>query len=207
MKSQLANFDLTLLKDYEYICGIDEVGRGCLAGPLVICAIIMKYDNILEKVNDSKKLSAKVREELYTQILDNCITYQIIEVDIKTIDKINIYQATKQAMLQATQDIKKNDILFLSDAMPLNIENNLSIIKGDSKSYTIACASIIAKVYRDNLMIELAKEYPQYHFEQHKGYATKKHLQAIEAYGYLENVHRKSFEPIKSLVNKQLSLF
>lgn len=207
MKSQLFNYDLDLLKDYDYICGIDEVGRGCLAGPLVITAIIMKYDKIIEKVNDSKKLTPKTRELLYQQILSNCLTYQIIEVDIDTIDELNIYQATKQAMIKACKEIKNENTLFLSDAMPLGIKNNIAIIKGDSKSYAIACASIVAKVYRDNLMIELSKEYPLYHFEQHKGYGTKKHLEAIDKYGYLENVHRKSFEPIKSLVNKQLKLF
>lgn len=207
MKSQLFNYDLDLLKDYDYICGIDEVGRGCLAGPLVITAIIMKYDKIIEKVNDSKKLTPKTRELLYQQILSNCLTYQIIEVDIDTIDELNIYQATKQAMIKACKEIKNENTLFLSDAMPLGIKNNIAIIKGDSKSYAIACASIVAKVYRDNLMIELSKDYPLYYFEQHKGYGTKKHLKAIDKYGYLENVHRKSFEPIKSLVNKQSKLF
>jgi len=202
----LVNHDVELLEKYQYLVGIDEVGRGCLAGPLVVCGVIMKYDCVIDDINDSKKLSEKKRNLLYDMILDNCLEYHIIEVDVETIDKENIYQATKKAMQQIAEKLNKNQSLILSDAMPLELQNNLSIIKGDAKSYSIACASILAKVYRDRKMIELAKQYPNYDFENNKGYGTKKHLQALDNYGYLEDVHRKTYEPIKSMCNKQLEL-
>ncbi|MDL2211274.1 ribonuclease HII [Erysipelotrichaceae bacterium OttesenSCG-928-M19] len=203
MKS-LHKYDLALLKKYDYLIGIDEVGRGCLAGPLVVCGIIMKYDNLLEEVNDSKKLSRKKREQFNDDILNNCLEYVIVEVDIKTVDEKNIYQATKLAMNEIATKLNKHNSLILSDAMPLDIDNNLAIKKGDETSYAIACASIIAKVYRDKLMCLLAQEYPQYDFENNMGYGTKKHLEALEKHGYLEDIHRKSFEPIKSMCNKQI---
>ncbi|MGL4383417.1 MAG: ribonuclease HII, partial [Bacilli bacterium] len=135
-------------------------------------------------------------------------TYQFIEVNPIIIDQINIYEATKQAMETLATKLYHPKTLILVDAMPLNIKYpHLSIIKGDATSYCIACASILAKVYRDNIMISLSKDYPLYDFHNNKGYGTKKHLKAIAEYGYLKGIHRESFEPIKSLVNKQLSLF
>lgn len=205
MKS-LIDYDLKYLKEYKYLVGIDEVGRGCLAGPLVVCGVIMKYDCCIAEVNDSKKLSAKKRELLYDEILDNCIDYFILEIEPCDVDSLNIYQATKKAMENIAAKIQVDNCLILSDAMPLAVENNISIIKGDATSYAIACASILAKVYRDRLMIELAKQYPEYDFENNKGYGTKKHLVALDEYGYIENIHRKSFEPIKSMCTKQLKL-
>jgi len=205
----LYNYDLNLLKEYNTIIGIDEVGRGNIAGPLVVCACIMNYDSLIQGINDSKKLSEKKRQALYQEILQQCNQHIIIEVDNEIVDSINIYQATKQAMLQTLEQLSfnKDKTIILSDAMPLNIENNLPIIKGDATSYAIACASILAKVYRDNLMIQLDKDYPLYDFKNNKGYGTKKHLQAIKEHGYIPGVHRKSYEPIKSMLNQQLNLF
>ncbi|MDF9866756.1 ribonuclease HII [Bacilli bacterium PM5-3] len=205
MKS-LFEYDLKYLEQYDYLIGIDEVGRGCLAGPLVVCGIIMKYDEVIESINDSKKLTPKKRNELYQKILDNKINHFIIEVDPCDVDNDNIYQATKKAMQKIACELQIDNCLVLSDAMPLDNIEHISIIKGDETSYAIACASIIAKVYRDNLMIELASTYPEYDFENNKGYGTKKHLQALEKHGYLENIHRKSFEPIKTMCNKQMKL-
>ncbi|MDR3214926.1 MAG: ribonuclease HII [Bacilli bacterium] len=201
--SLLSKYDLDLLEKYDYLCGIDEVGRGCLAGPLVVCGVIMKYDEILEEVKDSKKLSLKKREQLEKEIKAHCIEYFILEVDVKTIDAKNIYQATKDAMNEIALLTNYENILILSDAMPLVVDNHLSIIKGDNTSYAIACASILAKVYRDKLMTFLDYTYPQYDFKHNKGYGTKKHLEALSNNGYLKNIHRTSFEPIKSMVNEK----
>lgn len=205
--SSLYDHDVELLNDYEYIIGIDEVGRGCLAGPLVVCGVVMKYQDVLEEINDSKKLSEKKRESLYDKIIEDTNNYFILEVDTKTVDDKNIYQATKSAMETIATNLNNNNTLVLSDAMPLAIDNCVPIIKGDTKSYAIACASILAKVYRDRLMIEMAKDYQEYGFEKHKGYGTKQHILALEEHGYLEGIHRKSFEPIKSMCVKQLKLF
>ncbi|MEG0283350.1 MAG: ribonuclease HII [Erysipelotrichales bacterium] len=205
--SSLSKFDLEQQDYYKYIIGVDEVGRGCLAGPLVICAIIMKYDNIIDEINDSKQLSGKKRELLYDEILENAFAYEIIEIDTKTVDELNIYQATKYAMELAISKLPYEEATILIDAMPTKYDKAHSIVKGDAKSYAIACASIIAKVYRDRLMIDLALEYPEYDFENNKGYGTKKHIEALEKYGYIEGIHRYSFEPIKSMRNRQLTLF
>lgn len=203
----LVNNDLEYLNKYQYIIGIDEVGRGCLAGPLVVCGVIMKYDNILNDINDSKKISEKKRDLLYPLIIDESISYIIKVVDSPTVDKLNIYQATKKAMEEIACELYQDNTYILSDAMKLDIEHDhLPIIKGDSKSYAIACASIIAKVYRDNLMKSYHETYPEYDFINNKGYGTKKHLEAIDKYGICE-LHRLTYEPIKSLVNKQLKLF
>jgi ribonuclease HII len=204
--STLSNYDIEYFNKYQYICGIDEVGRGCLAGPLVVCGIIMDYNNIIEEVKDSKKLSEKKRDFLFPIIIDNCIAYEIRVVAVNIIDELNIYQATKQAMNEIATSLSNDNTLFLSDAMPLAINNNISIIKGDNTSYAIACASIMAKVIRDQMMCSLALQYPLYDFANNKGYGTKKHLVALEEYGYINQVHRKSYEPIKSMVNQQLKL-
>jgi len=202
----LVNYDLNLLKDYDYIIGIDEVGRGNLAGPLVVCGCIMTYTDIIDKVNDSKKLSEKKRNELEPIIKEKTFKYKILEVSNDIVDSINIYQATKQAMLEVAQYLSNDldNVLILTDAMKLDLDNNIDIVKGDQTSYAIACASIIAKVYRDNLMIELDKIYPLYDFKNNKGYGTKKHLQAIKEHGYIDTIHRKTYEPIKSMIlNKE----
>jgi ribonuclease HII len=205
--SSLSDFDLAYLAEYDYIIGIDEVGRGCLAGPLVVCGVIMRYDDIIEMVNDSKTLSAQKRTDIYPELLEHALRYELIEVDIEMISELNIYQATKQAMQTLAEELYQPNSLILVDAMPLDVDYPCcSLIKGDTLSYAIACASIIAKVYRDNIMIALDREYPEYDFINNKGYGTKKHRDALARYGYLAGIHRLSFEPIKSMIHKQLSL-
>lgn len=189
-------WDLNLL-----VCGIDEVGRGPIAGPLVVCGVVLPIDFEDERINDSKKLSVKKREELYIDILDAALYVDVEVVNEKTVDAENIYQATKLAMERISNRSKANFILL--DAMPINCDKaNLSLIKGDSKSVSIAAASIVAKVIRDQIMINFDYIYPQYEFKNNKGYPTKKHKEALENYGYI-NIHRKSFNPILSMIKEE----
>lgn len=192
---------------YKYICGIDEVGRGCLFGPVTAAAVIMPLslndnENIIEGIEDSKKLTPKKREELSKKIIEKSIAYSIYSVSEKIIDEINILNATKLAMIKAVQNLKiKPDILFI-DALKLDIDiEQISIIEGDSKSYSIGCASILAKVSRDETMNNLPEEYQKYKISKNKGYGTKEHLEAIEKYGPSDK-HRFTFEPIKSYNHK-----
>ncbi|QIB26213.1 ribonuclease HII [Caloranaerobacter azorensis] len=200
-------------KGYKYIACVDEVGRGCLAGDVVACAIIMPKDLIIEGVNDSKKLSAKKRGKLYDIILDKAIAVGIGEVDSKTIDKINIKKSAQLAMKKAVMSLrdKNNNIIrpdfILIDAEKIDVDiPQMSIVKGDSRCHGIAAASIVAKVYRDRKCIEWAKKYRGYGLEQHKGYATKKHREAIKELGP-SPIHRLSF--LKNILGKekQLNLF
>ncbi|WP_054870306.1 ribonuclease HII [Caloranaerobacter sp. TR13] len=200
-------------KGYEYIACVDEVGRGCLAGDVVACAIIMPKDLVIEGVNDSKKLSSKKREELYDVILDKAIAVGIGSVDSKTIDKINIKKSARLAMKKALLSLrdKNNNIIkpdfILVDAEKIDIGiPQMSIIKGDARCHGIAAASIIAKVYRDRKCKEWAEKYKGYGLEQHKGYATKKHREAIRKLGP-SPIHRLSF--LKNILEKekQLDLF
>lgn len=198
---------------YKYICGIDEVGRGCLFGPVSAVAVIMpiyldnknlenikniKKENIIEGIEDSKKLNPQKRDELSKKIIEKAIAYSVYSVSEKIIDKINILNATKLAMIKAIENLKvKPDIIFI-DALKLDIDiKQISIIKGDSKSYSIGCASILAKVHRDKIMDNLSEKYQKYKIHKNKGYGTKEHLEAIEKYGP-SDMHRFSFEPIKS---------
>ena len=194
-----------LKSGYKYICGIDEVGRGCLFGPVTAATVIMPLslssndnENIIEGIEDSKKLIPKKREELSKKIIEKSIAYSIYSVSEKIIDEINILNATKLAMIKAIENLKiKPDILFI-DALKLDIDiKQISIIKGDSKSYSIGCASILAKVSRDEIMNNLPEEYQKYKISKNKGYGTKEHLEAIEKYGPSDK-HRFTFEPIKS---------
>lgn len=186
-------------KGYKYIACIDEVGRGCLSGDVVACAIIMERESIIEGVQDSKKLSVKKREDLYEEILKESIAVGIGRVDNRTIDEINIKQATRLAMKKAVLDLHDRDrqgiepdlLLIDAEEVYLPIEQ-LSIIKGDEKSYGISCASIIAKVYRDNLCKEWEEKYPGYNMKQNKGYGTKEHREAIKDIGP-SPIHRMSF--------------
>ena len=189
-------------KGYNYICGIDEAGRGPLAGPVVVAAVIMPKDSMIEGVNDSKKVSEKKREKLYDLILEEAISYSVGIVDQNEIDRINILNATKAGLTEAVRTLKVKPELILVDALT-NIDTcgvpYHSIIKGDAKSYSIAAASIIAKVTRDRIMREWDKVYPQYGFEKHKGYGTAAHISAIKENG-LCPLHRLSF--VKNIINK-----
>lgn len=185
----------------NYICGIDEAGRGPLAGPVVVASVIMPKDSRIEGVNDSKKVSEKKREKLYDQILEEAISYGIGIIYQDEIDEINILQATKKGLTEALKSMKVKPDAILVDALTgidtLGIPYK-SIIKGDATSYSIAAASIVAKVTRDRIMREWDSVYPEYGFAGHKGYGTAKHIAAIKQYG-LCPIHRKSFT--KNFVN------
>lgn len=181
-------------KGYKYICGVDEVGRGPLAGPVVCAAVIMPLDRLIEGVDDSKKVSAKKREKLSEEILKNAIACHICCIEPQIIDEINILQATRLCMKNAVEGLKIAPDFVLTDGnMTLDIAvPQRSVIKGDALSYSIGAASIVAKVYRDNLMKNLAETYPQYGFESNVGYGSAKHIEAIKKFG-LTPVHRRSF--------------
>lgn len=183
-----------LSKGYKYICGVDEVGRGPLAGPVVCAAVIMPLDRIIEGVDDSKKLTAKKRLMLAEEIQKTAIACHISLIEAKTIDEINILEATKLCMKNAVEGLNiEPDYVIIDGNMTLDIAiPQMSIVKGDAKSYTIGCASIVAKVFRDNLMDELAVTYPQYDFIHNKGYGTAKHIEGIKQFGITE-IHRKTF--------------
>lgn len=191
----------------NFIVGVDEAGRGPLCGPVVAACCILPRDYKNEHINDSKKLSEKKREIAYKEIIENALDYGIGIVDAKRIDEINIYEATKEAMRIAISKLKISYDLILTDAMKLQNEKVevIPLIKGDAKCECIAAASIIAKVTRDHILEEYDKKYPQYGFKSHKGYGTKKHIEAIKQYGIIKDFHRESYEPIKSLIkNKQI---
>ena len=182
-------------KDFKesLIAGIDEAGRGPLAGPLVCACVIMPKTDLIEGINDSKKLSPKKREELFEQILQTALAYSIIEIDEKTIDELNILNATKLGMKKALEALAVKPEIVFTDAV--QIETDLpqkNIIHGDWLSYNIAAASILAKVHRDRLMQKLSLQYPQYQFAQHKGYGTKLHIEKLKEFGPCP-LHRKSF--------------
>ena len=178
---------------YNLIAGVDEVGRGPLAGPVVCCAVIMPEDDVIEGVTDSKKLSEKKREILAELIKEKAISYCIYEVWQEEIDEINILQAVKKCMTCAVQGLKVAPDITIVDGVDTGLAINAKyVVKGDLNSYTVGCASIVAKVYRDKLMEEYAKEFPEYGFEKHKGYGTKAHIDKIKEIGPCK-LHRKTF--------------
>lgn len=182
-------------KGIKYIAGIDEAGRGPLAGPVVVASVIMPEDSMIEGVNDSKKVSEKKRETLYDLIIEEAISYSVAIIGQDEIDEINILNATKKGLTTCVKELDVKPDLIIVDA--LNKIDTLgipyeSIIKGDAKCYSIAAASILAKVTRDRIMREWDKVYPQYGFATHKGYGTAKHIAAIKEYG-LCPIHRRSF--------------
>ena len=182
----------------NYIAGIDEAGRGPLAGPVVCAAVIMPLDDPIDGVDDSKKLTPKKRELLYQQIVDKALSYCIVEIDEKTIDEINILQATKLGMKRALDGLQIRPQRVLIDAVKIDTDlPQENIIHGDAISYSIAAASILAKVHRDRLMEKLDKKYPEYNFARHKGYGTKEHIQNLKKFGKCE-IHRDSF--IKKII-------
>lgn len=189
-------------KGVNLIGGIDEVGRGPLIGSVVTACVILPKDFVLEGLTDSKKLSEKKRNEYYKVIQEKAIAIGIGMVNEKEIDHINIYEATKVAMVMAINNLKIKPDYILIDAMKLDIDiPSLSIIKGDSKSISIAAASVIAKVTRDKMMYDLDEKYPEYDFKHNKGYGTKKHIEAIKEYGILKE-HRLSFNPVSEYKEK-----
>ena len=194
---ELVEFDKKYLNEnIKLIAGCDEAGRGPLAGPVVVGACIMplEEDKIIKGINDSKKLTEKKREELFEKIVEIAICYKIEEVDNKIIDEINILNATKLGMKKAINGLSVKPNIALIDAVKnLEIEcKQEGIIKGDAQSYNIACASILAKVYRDRLMKEYDKKYPIYEFAKHKGYGTKRHINLLKENGKCE-IHRNTF--------------
>lgn len=186
---------------YKYICGTDEVGRGCIAGSVTACAIIMKPDSNISGITDSKKISDKKRRELYQKIIDDAISYKVVFIEPSIIDEINILEASRLAMEKAIEGLNIKPDYILTDAMRIHTDILYEdIIKGDLLSYTISCASIIAKVERDDYMIKLSKEYPMYEWNKNKGYPTKKHKNALKEFG-ITKYHRKSYMPVKELID------
>ena len=183
-----------LEKGCKYICGVDEVGRGPLAGPVVCAAVIMPLDDLIDGVDDSKKLTAKKREFLSGLILEKASACHICRVEPQIIDEINILQATRLCMKNAVEGLSVPPDFVLTDGnMTLDVSfPQRSVIKGDALSYSIGAASVVAKVYRDNLMKEYAGVYPQYGFDSNVGYGSKKHIEAIKEFG-LTPIHRRSF--------------
>ena len=189
----------------EYVGGVDEVGRGPLIGPVVTACVVLPHDFILPGLTDSKKLSEKKRDQFYDYIMEHAIAVEIGMDSPERIDEINIYQASKEAMIKAINQVKEKIPLqyVLTDAMPMELDIPvLPIVKGDAKSITIAAASVVAKVTRDRMMIALDEKYPQYGFKNHKGYPTKKHLEAIKTYGLIDG-YRKTYGPVKALLEEE----
>lgn len=190
-------------KGYSLIAGVDEVGRGPLVGPVVAAAVILPKNYKLEGLTDSKKLSEAKRNYFDEIIKRDAISYGIGVIDNNIIDEVNIYEATKLAMKQAISNLKIKPDYVLTDAMKLDIDIDFkSLIKGDLRSLSISAASVIAKVYRDNLMYLLDKKYPYYNFKNNKGYPTKDHIEAIKKYGIIKE-HRISYHPVSEYINKK----
>ncbi|MBR4904425.1 MAG: ribonuclease HII [Selenomonadaceae bacterium] len=194
----------TRAEGFKLIAGVDEAGRGSLVGAVVVAATVLPENLYLERLDDSKKLSAKTRETLYEQIISEAISWNVVCVDIEEIDKLNIYQATLIGMKRAVAGLDVQPDFVLTDAMKVDFGEKIpsrSIIHGDALSASIAAASILAKVTRDRLADQWALKYPQYGFEHNRGYGTEEHLAAIEKFGACP-LHRKSFNPVKSLIGK-----
>ncbi|MCK4357769.1 MAG: ribonuclease HII [Candidatus Cloacimonetes bacterium] len=200
-----------IFKNYKRIIGIDEAGRGPIAGPVVSAAVILPQNCNIFGIDDSKKLSQRKREKLYKKIIQAAENYAIAQVNSKRIDKINILRATFLAMRKVIRKLENSADYYLVDGpfLPTKYENKKldiegePIIKGDQKYYCIAAASILAKVTRDNLMIKYHKKYPQFDFLHNKGYPTKKHIEAIKKYG-ITSIHRKTFSPISKISLKHI---
>ena len=189
-------------KGIKLIAGVDEVGRGPLVGPVVTAAVILPVNYKLEGLTDSKKLTEKKRDKYYDIIKQDAISIGIGIKDNIIIDEVNIYEATKLAMVEAINNLSIKPEHILIDAMPLDIDiPHTSIIKGDAKSLSIAAASVIAKVTRDKMMYELDKKYPMYNYKKNKGYPTKEHIEAINKYG-VTDLYRKSYGPVRDCLNK-----
>ena len=200
----LLDYERELYKDnIKFIAGVDEVGRGPLCGPVVAAACILKENYYLEGLNDSKKLSEKKRDKLFDILINECVAYGIGIVEPKRIDEINILEASKEAMKIAISNLSVKPEHVLIDAVKLDLDvPSTPIIKGDAKSTSIAAASVIAKVTRDRMMCDLDKEYPEYGFASHKGYPTKKHIEAVKEHGVLD-FYRFTFSPISEIIKEE----
>ena len=197
--------ELDYWEQYDLILGMDEAGRGPICGPMMVAGVIFPKGYSNDLLDDSKKLTERKREALYHQILEDALWYQILCVSPKTIDEKNIYQAAKWGMEKIAQNADAQFVL--SDAMPLRETfAHEAVIKGDSKSLSIAAASILAKVSRDHYMKKLDALFPQYGLAKHKGYPTKAHLQAIDEFG-VQDFYRRSYSPVQKVLTRQLSLF
>ena len=194
---------------YKFIVGCDEAGRGCLLGPVFAAAVILPKDLDSPLINDSKQLSAKKREEAYDFIVNNAIAYAVASVDADEIDEVNIYNASRIAMQRAIAKLNHEFDLVLTDAMKMpNYDKPVvDIIHGDALSLSIAAASILAKVSRDRLCLELDKKYPEYNIKKNKGYGTKDHLEALKKFGPVKHLHRFSYAPVKACFIEKVSLF
>lgn len=189
------------VRGYKYVCGVDEAGRGPLAGPVFAAAVILPRNCVIDGVNDSKKLTEKKREQLYSKIKEQSLAYCVASASVDEIDEINILNATFLAMTRAVSglQVKADFALVDGNRLPSLEIDSKAVVKGDALSESIAAASILAKVERDHFMLNLANEYPNYAFEKHKGYGTKLHIEMIKKYG-ASNVHRKTF--LKKILNK-----
>jgi ribonuclease HII len=201
MNKKLNEYESSLIaQGHLQIAGIDEVGRGCLAGPLVVGIVVLDINKPILGLNDSKQMSKSKRESLYQEIIEKSIFYDTIVIDSQIVDEQNIYQATKNGMERLVNDTSFD--FYLIDAMKLDTpKDHLSLIKGDTLSNSIAAASIIAKVTRDKMMDEYALLYPEFDFKSNSGYGTKTHLKALDEFGYTK-IHRKTYGPVKDNVEK-----
>lgn len=189
---------------YQLIGGCDEAGRGPLIGPVVAACCVLPRDFCLDGLTDQKKLTEKKREKFFPYIKEHALAYGIGIVSPERIDEVNIYQASREAMILAISEVQKKVSVeyILSDAMPMEIDVPcMPIIKGDAKSISIAAASVLAKVTRDHILMELDKKYPEYGFAKHKGYPTKAHLEAISKYGLIDG-YRKTYGPVKKVLEE-----
>ena len=194
---------------YQFIVGCDEAGRGCLLGPVFAAAVILPQGLKSDLINDSKKLTAKKREEAYEFIVNNALEYAIASVSADEIDEVNIYNASRLAMQRAIEQLNHDFDLVLTDAMkmPNYPKPVVDVVHGDALSLSIAAASILAKVSRDRLCVELDAKYPEYNIKKNKGYGTKDHLEALKKYGPVKHLHRYTYAPVKACFIKKISLF
>ena len=205
--SKLKEYDDSFRTSPEcLIAGFDEAGRGPLCGPVVAAGVILPNDFDDSKINDSKKLTDKQRRNLFIEIKEKAIFYHISIISPQTIDEINILEASRLGMQQALDEMIKNNLepeIVITDYMKLNTDKKLvAIKKGDATSLSVAAASILAKVTRDDILLELDQKYPNYGFAKHKGYPTKAHLEALEKYGLIDGIYRKTYGPVKKIIEK-----
>jgi ribonuclease HII len=201
MKYDMYKYERELGKrGYEFICGVDESGRGPLAGPLFVAAVILPLGKKYKYINDSKLLNEKKRKLAYEEVVTNALSISVSVATVEEIDKYNIYQSTKMKMINSIKTLEIKPDFVLIDAMNIEeIQNKLSLIKGDRRSISIAAASVVAKVKRDEYMLQLDEKYPMYNFQKNKGYPTKQHKMLLKQFGPC-NEHRKSFKPVKDLL-------